>query len=266
MEKLFIVDVNSFETRIIVNVLKRNRKKFVVVKEGKISDQISKKVEIAIKNKKQIIFVGFEPAKGEWLKYYNNTSPRYRVITHRYDKYEKQISILKQIKKIVAEDILNDFEKIVERGIEGCGPFSMSLMAGYLGYSDDKKQKFIKDTLKGTALYQGVSKKAWKDAEIAVKNKKEVEQKHLIIVEYGYGNYEPILDLLHEYCNLLIINRKEDKGILYTHNDDLIKNIQASAEETWTTRPKNSSRYRVTFRGYLDSVEEETIRCLPNYY
>lgn len=266
MEKLFIVNVNSFETKMVTEALKRNRKKFVTIEEGKISDQLSKKIEIAIKNKKQIIFVGFEPEKGEWLKYYSNISPRYRVITHRYDKYEKQISILKQIKNIIAEDILSDFEKVVERGIEGCGAFSMSLMASYLGYSDAQKQKIIKDAIKGKALHQGVSRKAWKDAEKAIENKKEVEQEHFIVVDYDYDNHEPILDLLYDqYNDLLVVNRKEDEGVLYTHDRDLIRVAQSLGGETWTTRSNGSSKYRVTVWGHLKEVEKEITRLLLQY-
>ena len=59
MEKLFIVNVNSFETKMVTEALKRNRKKFVTIEEGKISDQLSKKIEIAIKNKKTNNFCGF---------------------------------------------------------------------------------------------------------------------------------------------------------------------------------------------------------------
>lgn len=268
MEKIFVVSVDNFELRLVAEMLKRNRKELIITKEGRISDQVNKKIEKDIKNKKQIIFVGFKPEKGEWLKYYSNVSPKYEIIIYENEnENKKQKTILKRVEKIVAQDILSDFEKVVENGIRGCGIFSMSLMADELGYRylEDKKQKMIKNAIKGKALYKGVSRKAWEDAEIAVENKKEVG-KHLIVVEYNYKNYEPILDLIYEYCNLLILNKKEEKGILLTYNRDLIKVVQASANETWTHRPDSNSKYRVTIWGDLYRVEKEASRLLLHYY
>ena len=61
MKKFFIVEVNSFETKIVTEMLERNNKEFVVIKKGEANDQTNKKIEKAIKNKKEIIFVGCEP-------------------------------------------------------------------------------------------------------------------------------------------------------------------------------------------------------------
>ena len=259
MEKLFIVEVNSFETKMIVNMLKRNNKQCIIAKGESFSDQLSKEIEKAIKKQKQIIFVGFEPAKGEWVEYFGEDAPEYKTITYKYEYYRgREKSILKRVAEIVANDVLNDLEKIVAEGIEAHEYIPrMESMAGHLGHQ--KSTKIVKNVLKGTALYDGISKEAWKDAELAIQNKKEMGD--LIVVEYSHEDYDPIVDLAYgQYHHLLILNRKEDKGVLYTHNSDLVEVVQASGGETWTYRRDGYSRYRVTFSDHLDRVEEAVKR------
>ena len=261
MEKLFVVEVNSFETKMTVNMLKRNNKQCIIAKGESFSDQTVEKIKNAIKTKKQIIFVGFEPAKGEWIEYFGEDAPEYKTITYNYEYYRgREKSILKRVAEVVAQDVMDDFEKVVAEGAETYSYIPrMESMAGHLRYPEKTVTKIVKNVLKGTALYDGISKEAWKDAELAIQNKKEIGD--LIVVEYSHEDYDPIVDLAYgQYHHLLILNRKEDKGVLYTHNSDLVEVVQASGGETWTYRRDGYSRYRVTFSDHLDRVEEAVKR------
>lgn len=263
MEKLFVVEVNSFETKMIVNMLKRNNKQCIIAKGESFSDQTVEKIKNAIKTKKQIIFVGFEPAKGEWFEYFGEDAPEYKTIIY---KHGGELSLLKRVAEIVAKDVLNDLEKIVAGGVEAYYDHipNMESMAGHLGYPEKTATRLAKNILKGTALYDGISKKAWNDAEEAIKNKKEVGK--LTVVEYNYGDYGPIIDLAYGYYNnLLIINKKGKGGLVLTYNYDLVQVVQASAEETWTYRRDGRSSYRVTFSGHLDRVESAIMRYFATH-
>lgn len=257
MEKLFIVEINSFETKMIANMLKRNNKKYEIARGESFSDQIAEKIKNAIKTKKEIIFVGFEPAKGEWVEYFGEDAPKYKAIVYKHE-YRGERSLLKRVAEIVANDVCNDLEKIVAEGIEAHEYIPrMESMASHLGHQ--KSTKIVKNVLKGTALYDGISKEAWKDAELAIQNKKEIGD--LTVVEYSHEDYDPIVDLAYgQYYNLLILNRKEGEGVLYTHNSDLVEVVQASGGETWTYRRDGYSRYRVTFSDHLDRVEKAVTR------
>lgn len=257
MEKLFVVEVNSFETKMIVNVLKRNNKQCIIARGESFSDQVAEKIKNAIKTNKQIIFVGFEPAKGEWEEYFGEDAPEYKTVTYKHE-YRGEQSLLKRVAEIVAKDVLNDLERIVAEGVETYDYIpNMESMAGHLGYQ--KSTKIVKNILKGTALYDGISKEAWKDAELAIQNKKEIGK--LTVVEYNYEDYGPIIDLAYGYYNnLLIINKKGKGGLVLTYNYDLVKIVQASAEETWTYRRDGRSSYRVTFSDHLGEVEKAVTR------
>lgn len=260
MKKVFIVEINSFETKMIINMLKRNNKEYVVARGESFSDQVAEKIKNAIKTKKQIIFVGFEPAKGEWVEYFGEDAPEYKTITYKYEYRGREKSILSRVAEIVAKDVLNDLEKIVIDGVESYDHiFSMELAASGLGYSGKAKTKIVKNILKGTALYDEISKKAWEDAEVAINNRKEVGE--LTIVEYNYEDYGPIIDLAYgQYYNLLILNKKGKGGLILTHNHDLVEIVRDSAEETWTYRRDGHSSYRVTFSDHLNKVEEAVKR------
>ena len=56
MEKLFVVEVNSFETKMTVNMLKRNNKQCIIAKGESFSDQVAEKIKNAIKTNKQIMY------------------------------------------------------------------------------------------------------------------------------------------------------------------------------------------------------------------
>ena len=260
MEKLFIVEINSFETKMIANMLKRNNKKYEIARGESFSDQIAEKIKNAIKTKKEIIFVGFEPAKGEWVEYFGEDAPKYKAIVYKHE-YRGERSLLKRAAEIVAQDILSDLEKIVAEGVETSYDYvpSMESMAGHLGYPEKTATRIAKNILKGTALYDGISKEAWKDAELAIQNKKEIGK--LTVVEYDHEDYDPVVNLAYgQYYNLLILNRKEGEGILYTHNYDLVQAVQALGGETWTYRRDGRSKYRVTISGHLSEVEEAVKR------
>lgn len=261
MKKMFVVEVNSFETKMIINMLKRNNKEYVVARGESFSDQVAEKIKKAIKKQKQIFFVGFELAKGEWAEYFGEDAPEeYKTITYKYN-HKGERSLLKRVAEIVAQDVLNDLEKIVAEGVETSYDYvpSMESMAGHLGYPEKTATRIAKNILKGTALYDGISKEAWKDAELAIQNKKEIGK--ITVVEYDHEDYDPVVNLAYgQYYNLLILNRKEGEGILYTHNYDLVQAVQALGGETWTYRRDGRSKYRVTISGHLSEVEEAVKR------
>ena len=250
MSRLFVVAVETFELKVVANVLKRNNKKYITIKEGeRFSDQVDIEIKKAIKNKKELIFVGCEPEKGEWRRYFGEDAPKYKVITYRT---YKEKSILKRIETLLKKDILNNFEQVVAGGVDDYIP-GMMTVAEELGMSEKTKNKAIKNILRGKALYNGADRKALKDAKKAVETRKEVG--FLTVIEYDYSNNGPVMDLLwNQYEHLLIKNRKEGTVILFTPDYELCKAVQASGGETWTTKREESTKYRL-FSNHLAEAE-----------
>ena len=255
MSKFFVVAINSFETKMVVEILKRNNKEFILIKEDRISDQNIEKIERAIKKQKEIIFMGLEFEVNEWWKCYG--SAPMRIVDYKTeDKKEK--SIIRKIEKILKEDILIDFERVLAAGMEDYIP-GMLDEAERLNMSEKQKNKTIKNIQRGRALFcDGINKKALEDAEKAVAARKEVNG--LTVVEYNYGNNRFVMDLLWaDYNNLLIKNKKTNKGVLFTPNYDLVQEVQVSCEETWTTKREDSTKYRV-FSDHLSELEAAVSR------
>ena len=255
MKKLFVVNVFSFETKMAVEILKRNGKEVMIIKERRMSDQADIKVKKAIQNKKEIILVGLEPEKGEWQRCYGDAPMR--IINYKTeDKKEK--SIIKKIEKILKEDILTDFERMVAAGMEDYIP-GMQNEADRLGMSENTKTKMIKNVQRGRALFcDGIDRKALEDAEKAVNGRKEVGP--LTVVEYDHKNNRPVMDLLWaKYEHLLVKNKKENKGVLFTPNYDLVEEVQVSGGETWTSKREDSTKYRV-LSDHLAEMEEAVKR------
>lgn len=255
MSKLFVVAVNSFETKMIVEILKRNNKQFIAIKEGRVSDQTNKKIEKAVENKKEIIIVGCDLDKSEWQRCYGNAPMR--NINYRTED-EKEKSLIKRIEAILKTDILTDFDRMIAAGMEDYIP-GMTSEADRLGMSEKTKNKMIQNVQRGRALFcDGINKEALKDAEKAVKSRKEVGP--LTVVEYDHKNNRPVMALLWaSYDNLLIKNKKEGTAILFTPDYDLVQVVQVSGGETWTTKREESTKYRV-FSDHLTEVEEAVMR------
>ena len=255
MKKFFVVAVGSFELKMVTEILKRNNKEFVTLKEDRASDQISKKIEKAIKQKKEIVMIGCEPEKGEWQRCYKNVPMR--IVDYKTEN-EKEKSIIRKIEKILKEDILTDFDRMIAAGMEDYIP-GMLDEAERLGMSYKQKEKTIKDIQRGRALFcDGITKEALKDAEKAVEARKEVNG--LTVVEYNHENNRPVMDLLwNRYNNLFIKNKKQNKGVLFTPDYDLVQVVQGSGGETWTTRREDSTRYRV-LSDHLTEMEGAIMR------
>lgn len=255
MKKFFVVAVGSFELKMVTEILKRNNKEFVTLKEDRASDQISKKIEKAIKQKKEIVIIGCEPEKGEWQRCYKNVPMR--IVDYKTEN-EKEKSIIRKIEKILKEDILTDFDRMIAAGMEDYIP-GMTSEADRLGMSEKTKNKMIQNVQRGRALFcDGINKEALKDAEKAVKSRKEVGP--LTVVEYDHKNNRPVMDLLWaSYDNLLIKNKKEGTAILFTPDYNLVEVVQASGGETWTTRREESTKYRL-FSKNLAEVESAVMR------
>ena len=156
------------------------------------------------------------------------------------------------------KDILTDFERVLASGMEDYIP-GMTNEADRLGMSEKTKQKVIKNIQRGRALFcDGIDKKALEDAEKAVNGRKEVGP--LTVVEYDHKNNRPVMDLLWaKYEHLLVKNKKENKGVLFTPNYDLVQEVQASGGETWTTKREDSTKYRV-FSNHLAEAEGAIMR------
>lgn len=256
MSKFFVVLADDFEAKIVVKILERNNKKFTTIgEEERISDQVDKKIKKAVENKNELVFVGWAPERGEWNRYFGTNAPKYKIITYKGNKNEK--SIIEKIEKIIKDDILTDFERVVAAGVKDYIP-GMVNEAEKLGISEKQKQKAIKNILRGSALYKGANRKALEDAEKAVEARKEVG--FLTVIEYDYSNNGPVMDLLwNQYEHLLIKNRKEGTAILFTPDYELCKAVQASGGETWTTKREESTKYRL-FSNHLAEAEGAVMR------
>lgn len=255
MSKFFVVAVNSFETKMVVEILRRNNKEYILIKEDRISDQNIEKIEKAIKKQKEIIFMGLEFEVSEWRRYYG--SAPIKIVDYKTeDKKEK--SIIRKIEKILKEDILTDFERVLAAGMEDYIP-GMLDEAERLNMSEKQKNKTIKNIQRGRALFfDEIDKKALKDAEKAVNGRKEVGP--LTVVEYNHSNNRPVMDLLWaDYEHLLVKNKKQNKGVLFTPNYDLVQEVHASGGETWTSRREDSTKYRV-LSDNLSGMEDAVMR------
>ena len=255
MSKFFVVNVFSFETEMITKILKRNGKEFMIIKERRMSDQADIKIKKAIQNKKEIILVGLEPEKGEWKRCYGDVPMR--IIDYKTED-KKERSLIKRIETILKKDVLTDFERVLAAGMENYIP-GMADEAERLNMSEKQKNKTIKNIQRGRALFcDGIDRKALEDAEKAIAARKEVNG--LTVVEYNYGNNRFVMDLLwNRYNNLFIKNKKENKGVLFTPDYDLVQVVQVSGGETWTTKREDSTRYRV-LSDHLGGMEEAVKR------
>lgn len=255
MSKFFVVNVFSFETEMITKILKRNGKEFMIIKERRMSDQADIKIKKAIQNKKEIILVGLEPEKGEWKRCYGDVPMR--IIDYKTED-KKERSLIKRIETILKKDVLTDFERVLAAGMENYIP-GMADEAERLNMSEKQKNKTIKNIQRGRALFcDGIDRKALEDAEKAIAARKEVNG--LTVVEYNYGNNRFVMDLLwNRYNNLFIKNKKENKGVLFTPDYDLVQVVQVSGGETWTTKREDSTRYRV-LSDHLGGMESAVMR------
>lgn len=265
MEKYFIVAIDSFESKVIVDILERNSKNYAwyIDRHGVLDDFVIKEIQ-ENKGKEEIVLVNFKPEDTEAWESFMDGDP-YRIVAYEDKENKEEDTLIEKIKNIITEDILTDFQEIVSLGardyISG-----MALMARELGYSEKQKEKFIKNILKGKALYRGNSRKAWKDAEEAVKNQKwrEIRGVHFIAVDYDYDDYTPVVDLVSgQYHDLLIQNKKDNRGVFFTADDDLVRIIQEVVDgDCWTSRPeKKGRRYRILL-DTLEGVEEAVTRYL----
>lgn len=255
MSKFFVVAINSFETKMVAEILKRNNKQFITIKEDRVSDQTIEKIDKEVRNKKEIIIVGCDLDKSEWRRCYGN-APMQNINYETEDEKEK--SIIRKIEKILKEDILTDFERVLASGMEDYIPGMMN-EAEKLGMSEKTKNKMIKNIQRGRALFfDEIDKKALKDAEKAVNGRKEVGP--LTVVEYNHSNNRFVMDLLWaKYEHLLVKNKNKNQGVLFTPNYDLVEVVQASCETTWTTKREDSTKYRV-FSDYLSEMESAVMR------
>lgn len=255
MSKFFVVNVFSFETEMITKILKRNGKEFMIIKERRMSDQADIKIKKAIQNKKEIILVGLEPEKGEWKRCYGDVPMR--IIDYKTED-KKERSLIKRIETILKKDVLTDFERVLAAGMENYIP-GMADEAERLNMSEKQKNKTIKNIQRGRALFcDGIDRKALEDAEKAIAARKEVG--FLTVIEYDYSNNGPVMDLLwNQYEHLLIKNRKEGTAILFTPDYELCKAVQASGGETWTTKREESTKYRL-FSNHLAEAEGAVMR------
>lgn len=255
MSKFFVVNVFSFETEMITKILKRNGKEFMIIKERRMSDQADIKIKKAIQNKKEIILVGLEPEKGEWKRCYGDVPMR--IIDYKTED-KKERSLIKRIETILKKDVLTDFERVLAAGMEDYIP-GMLDEAERLNMSEKQKNKTIKNIQRGRALFcDGINKKALEDAGKAVKARKEVNG--LTVVEYNHKNNRPVMDLLWaDYEHLLVKNKKQNKGVLFTPNYDLVQEVHASGGETWTSRREDSTKYRV-LSDNLSGMEDAVMR------
>lgn len=266
MEKYFIVAVDSFESKVVVDVLERNNKNYAwfIDRHGVLDDFAIKEIK-ENKGYEEIILVNFKPENMEEWDNFMDGDP-YRIVAYENKENKKdEETLIEKVKNIIEEDILTGFQEIVSLGARDYIP-GMSLMARELGYSEKQKEKVIKNILKGKALYRGVSKKAWADAEKAAKNQKwrEIRGVHFIAVDYDYDDYTPVVDLVSgQYHDLLIQNKKDGRGVFFTVDSELVELVQQVVDgDCWTSRPeKKGRRYRILL-DTLEGVEETIIRYL----
>lgn len=167
-----------------------------------------------------------------------------------FDDEDERFSLLERVLFLVSNDGPTTFQRLVAAGSRGYIPAMREV--GEFYYSNEKEAKRqIRNVLKGECIARGVSRQALKDAEVAVKNKKVLnlyDGGTLTVVRYPYKDIGPIMDLLwNSYEDLVIQNTETKEETVFTPRKEMEQDLKYRYcyNDTWTTKRPTSTKWKI---------------------
>lgn len=250
MRKKIIIKITSFETQIIAKALKQKAERdeldlFIVERdESTLSDKARRDIMTGYIGGSQDICINYEPTREE------KESLCLEDRISLFDDEDERFSLLERTLFLVSNEPLTRFQRLVVAGSWGYIPAMREV--GDFYYSDEKEAKRqIKNVLKGECIARGVSRQALKDAEVAVKNKKVLnlyDGGTLTVVRYPYKDIGPIMDLLwNSYEDLVIQNTETKEETVFTPRKEMEQDLKYRYcyNDTWTTKRPTSTKWKI---------------------
>lgn len=250
MRKKIIIKVTTFETQIIAKELKQKAENdeidlFIVERdENTLSDKNRRDIMTGYIGGSQDICVNYTPTEEE------EESLCLEDRISLFDSDEERFSLLERVLFLVSNEPLARFQRLVVAGSRGYIPALLD--TGEFYYRDERTmQKQIKNVLRGECISRGISRQALKDAEAAVKNKKVLnlyDGGTLTVVRYPYKDIGPIMDLLwNSYEDLVIQNTETKEETVFTPRKEMEQDLKYRYcyNDTWTTKRPTSTKWKI---------------------
>lgn len=250
MRKKIIIKVTTFETQIISEMLKQKEKNdeidlFIIERdESVLSDKNRRKIMKGYIGGSQDIVINYTPTEEEKEKLCLENS------IYLFDDEDEKFSLLERVWFLVSNEGLSRFQRLVVAGSLGYIPAMKE--TGWYYYDNEKTmEKQIKNVLRGECIARGISRQALRDAEAAVKNKKIFELYDggtLTVVRYPYGDIGPVMDLMwNSYEDLIIKNEKTGAETVFTPRKEVEQDLKYRYcyNDTWTTKRPTSTKWKI---------------------
>lgn len=250
MRKKIIIKITNFETQIIAKALKQKAKNdeidlFIVERgESVLSDKARRDIMTGYIGGSQDICVNYTPTEEE------EESLCLEDRISLFDSEDERFSLLERTLFLVSNDGPTVFQRLVVAGTRGYIPALLD--AGEFYYRNEKEAKRqIKNVLKGECIARGISRQALKDAELAVKNKKVLnlyDGGTLTVVRYPYGDIGPVMDLMwNSYEDLVIQNTETKEETVFTSRKEMEQDLKYRYcyNDTWTTKRPTSTKWKI---------------------
>lgn len=250
MRKKIIIKVTTFETQIISEMLKKKAEKdeidlFIVERdENTLSDKNRRDIMTGYIGGSQDVCINYEPTEEE------EEALCLKDRISLFDDDDERFSLLERVWFLVSNEGLTAFQRLVVAGSRGYIPALLD--TGEFYYRSEKEmRRQIKNVLRGECISRGVSRQALRDAETAVKNKKIFELYDggtLTVVRYPYGDIGPVMDLMwNSYEDLIIQNTKTKEEIVFTPREEMVQDLKYRYcyNDTWTTKRPTSTKWKI---------------------
>lgn len=251
MRKKIIIKITSFETQIIAKMLKQKAERdeidlFIVERdESVLSDKARRDIMTGYIGGSQDVCINYEPTEEE------EKSLCLEDRISLFDGSNERFSLLERTLFLISNKPPTRFQRLVIAGSRGYIPALLD--TGEFYYYDNEKEmkKQIGNVLKGECIARGISRQALRDAEAAVKNKKIFELYDggtLTVVRYPYGDIGPVMDLMwNSYEDLIIQNTKTKEEIVFTPREEMVQDLKYRYcyNDTWTTKRPTSTKWKI---------------------
>ena len=212
--------------------------------ENALSDKARRDIMTGYIGGSQDIVINYEPTQEE------EESLCLEDRISLFDSEDERFSLLERVWFLVSNEGLTAFQRLVVAGSRGYIPALLD--TGEFYYSDERTMKRqIKNVLRGECISRGISRQALRDAEMAVKNKKVFDLYDggtLTVVRYPYGDIGPVMDLMwNSYEDLIIKNEKTGAETVFTPRKEMEEDLRLRYcyDSTWTTKRSNSTKWKV---------------------
>lgn len=250
MRKKIIIKITNFETQIIAKMLKEKEKNdeidlFVIERdESVLSDKNRRDIMTGYIGGSQDVCINYEPTEEE------EEALCLKDRISLFDDDDERFSLLERVWFLVSNEGLTAFQRLVVAGSRGYIPALLD--TGEFYYRNERvMRKQIKNVLRGECISRGVSRQALRDAETAVKNKKVLnlyDGGTLTIVRYPYKDIGPVMDLLwNSYEDLVIQNTETKEETVFTSRKEMEQDLKYRYcyNDTWTTKRPTSTKWKI---------------------